>query len=136
MTRLPDLPKQLVFCSFVRTLVSLVLMSDSVRHQRYIGMALSSLISFFIVLTTSVTLNPMLRRRPNAISELRGWRIGLEQEPQSAKAFYGIIAPAFGLGLGMLFLPIDLIKALFWSAVLNGVIAVPLMVATMIVASS
>lgn len=36
----------------------------------------------------------------------------------------------------MLFLPIDPIKALFWSAVLNGVIAVPLMVATMIVVSS
>jgi Mn2+/Fe2+ NRAMP family transporter len=36
----------------------------------------------------------------------------------------------------MLFLPIDPIRALFWSAVLNGVIAVPLMVATMIVASS
>ena len=36
----------------------------------------------------------------------------------------------------MLFLPIDPIKALFWSAVLNGVIAVPLMVATMIVVSN
>lgn len=40
------------------------------------------------------------------------------------------------LGLLMLFLPIDPIKMLFWSAVLNGVIAVPLMVATMIVVSS
>ena len=71
-----------------------------------------------------------------AIGELRGWRIGLEQEPKDAKAFYGVITVAFGLGLVMLFLPIDPIKALFWSAVLNGVIAVPLMVATMIVASS
>lgn len=71
-----------------------------------------------------------------AIGELRGWRIGLEYRPANAKAFYGIIALGFVLGLGMLFLPIDPIKALFWSAVLNGVIAVPLMVATMIVASS
>ncbi len=71
-----------------------------------------------------------------AIGELRGWRIGLEQKPENAKAFYGVIALAFGLGLMMLFLPIDPIKALFWSAVLNGVIAVPLMVATMIVVSS
>jgi NRAMP (natural resistance-associated macrophage protein)-like metal ion transporter len=71
-----------------------------------------------------------------AIGELRGWRIGLEQKPQNAQPFYGAIALAFGLGLTMLFLPIDPIKALFWSAVLNGVIAVPLMVATMIVASS
>jgi Mn2+/Fe2+ NRAMP family transporter len=43
---------------------------------------------------------------------------------------------AFGLGLLMLFLPIDPIKALFWSAALNGVIAVPLMIATMIVVSN
>ena len=71
-----------------------------------------------------------------AIGELRGWRIGLEKKPQEARAFYGVIALAFLLGLTMIFLPIDPIKALFWSAVVNGVIAVPLMVATMIVASS
>jgi Mn2+/Fe2+ NRAMP family transporter len=71
-----------------------------------------------------------------AIGELRGWRIGLEQKPENAKAFYGVIALAFALGLLMLFLPIDPIKALFWSAVLNGVIAVPLMIATMIVVSN
>ena len=71
-----------------------------------------------------------------AVGELRGWRIGLEQKPENAKAFYGVIALAFGLGLLMLFLPIDPIKALIWSAVLNGVIAVPLMAVTMIVVSS
>jgi NRAMP (natural resistance-associated macrophage protein)-like metal ion transporter len=71
-----------------------------------------------------------------AIGELRGWRIGLERKPKEAKAFYGVIALAVGLGLLILFLPIDPIKALFWSAVLNGVIAVPLMVATMIVVSN
>jgi Mn2+/Fe2+ NRAMP family transporter len=71
-----------------------------------------------------------------AIGELRGWRIGLEQKPENAKAFYGVIAAALAMALFMLFLPIDPIKALFWSAVLNGIIAVPLMVATMIVVSS
>lgn len=71
-----------------------------------------------------------------AIGELRGWPIGLERRPAEAKAFYGAIALAMGLGLAMLALPVDPIKALFWSAVLNGVIAVPLMAATMIVASS
>ena len=71
-----------------------------------------------------------------AIGELRGWRIGLEQKPENAKLFYGVISLAMALGLLMLFLPIDPIKALFWSAVLNGVIAVPLMVATMLVVSS
>ena len=71
-----------------------------------------------------------------AIGELRGWRIGLEQKPTNAKAFYGTISLAMALGLLMLFLPVDPIKALFWSAVLNGLIAVPLMVATMLVVSS
>jgi Mn2+/Fe2+ NRAMP family transporter len=71
-----------------------------------------------------------------AIGELFGWRIGLEQRPRNAQAFYGTIALGFGLGLLMLFLPIDPIKALFWSAVLNGVIAVPLMVAMMIVVTN
>jgi NRAMP (natural resistance-associated macrophage protein)-like metal ion transporter len=71
-----------------------------------------------------------------AIGELRGWRIGLEQKPENAKAFYCVIALALALGTLMLFLPIDPIKALFRSAVINGLIAVPLMVATMIVVSS
>lgn len=71
-----------------------------------------------------------------AIGELRGWRIGLEQKPQNAKTFYGVIALALACGLLMLFLPIDPIKALFWSAVLNGVIAVPLMIGTMIVVTN
>jgi Mn2+/Fe2+ NRAMP family transporter len=48
-----------------------------------------------------------------AIGKWRGWRIGLEQKPKNAKAFYGVIALAFALGLLMLFLPIDPIKALF-----------------------
>ena len=46
-----------------------------------------------------------------AIGELRGWRIGLERKPQEASAFYGVLALAFLLGLTMLFLPIDPIKA-------------------------
>lgn len=71
-----------------------------------------------------------------AISELRGWRAGLEQKPQDAKCFYAVIVLSVLVGLGMLLLPIDPIKALFWSAVLNGVIAVPIMVAMMIVATS
>jgi Mn2+/Fe2+ NRAMP family transporter len=149
-----------------------------IRIDTYVGMGLSNLIAFFIILTTAMTLHeagisdittsaqaaealkpiagelaflmfslgiigtgllalPVLAgSAAYAIGELRGWRIGLEEKPRNAKAFYGVITLAMVLGLFMLFLPIDPIKALFWSAVLNGVIAVPLMVATMIVASS
>ena len=61
-----------------------------------------------------------------AVGELQGWRTGLEQEPGNAKAFYGVIALAYVAGLLMLFLPIDPIRALFWSAVLNGIAALAL----------
>ncbi len=94
------------------------------------------LFSLGIIGTGLIALPVLAGSAAYAVGELRGWRIGLEQKPDNAKAFYGVIALGFALGLGMLFLPIDPIKALFWSAVLNGVIAVPLMAATMIVASS
>ncbi len=71
-----------------------------------------------------------------AIGEIRGWRIGLEEKPKNARAFYGVIAGGYGIGMLFLVLPIDPMKALVWSAVLNGVIAVPLMGATMIIVSS
>lgn len=71
-----------------------------------------------------------------AVGEIRGWRIGLEEKPRNARAFYGVIAGGYGIGLLFLVLPIDPMKALVWSAVLNGVIAVPLMIATMIIVSS
>jgi NRAMP (natural resistance-associated macrophage protein)-like metal ion transporter len=70
-----------------------------------------------------------------AIAEARGWISGLELAPQKAAGFYGVIALSMLLGLGMLFSPLDPIKALFWSAVINGVAAVPIMIATMVVAS-
>ncbi len=70
-----------------------------------------------------------------AIGESRGWTIGLEKKPWEAVGFYSIIGLATILGLAVDYSPLDPIKALFWSAVLNGVIAVPIMVAMMIVAS-
>jgi Mn2+/Fe2+ NRAMP family transporter len=55
--------------------------------------------------------------------------------PRDAAPFYAVIAAAIVLGIAIDFTPLDPIKALFWSAVLNGVITVPIMVAMMIVAS-
>jgi Mn2+/Fe2+ NRAMP family transporter len=71
-----------------------------------------------------------------AIGELRGWPVGLERKPENARAFYAVIAAGMGIGLGIIFLPIDPIQALVWSAVLNGIIALPLLAGTMRVASS
>ena len=94
------------------------------------------LFSLGIIATGLLALPVLAGSAAYAIGELRGWRIGLEQKPTEAKAFYWTISLAMGLGLLMLFLPVDPIKALFWSAVLNGVIAVPLMIATMLVVSN
>ena len=70
-----------------------------------------------------------------AIGEARGWRASLDTMPWEAKGFYTVIFAAIALGLGIDYSPIDPIKALYWSAVLNGVIAVPMMAAMMVVAS-
>lgn len=70
-----------------------------------------------------------------AISESRSWTCGLEHKLNEAVGFYGVIGLATVLGVAVDYSPLDPIKALFWSAVLNGVIAVPIMAAMMIVAS-
>lgn len=70
-----------------------------------------------------------------AISESRGWKIGLEHPAREAVGFYSVIAVATVLGIVVDYSPLDPIKALFWSAVLNGVISVPIMAAMMVVAS-
>jgi Mn2+/Fe2+ NRAMP family transporter len=70
-----------------------------------------------------------------AISETSGWTSGLEKKWREAPAFYAVITLATLFGVAIDYAPIDPIKALFWSAVLNGVVAVPIMVATMLVAT-
>jgi NRAMP (natural resistance-associated macrophage protein)-like metal ion transporter len=62
-----------------------------------------------------------------AVAEAMRWPIGLGREPLKAKGFYGIVICATLLGAGVDFTDVDPIKALIWSAVLNGVIAVPIM---------
>jgi NRAMP (natural resistance-associated macrophage protein)-like metal ion transporter len=66
-----------------------------------------------------------------ALGEAMRWNVGLSQKPRSAKAFYGAIAVATLVGATLNFTPLDPIKALFWSAVINGVAAVPIMIMIM-----
>ncbi len=70
-----------------------------------------------------------------AVGEALGWRVGLSKRPERAPAFYGVIACATLVGAALNFTPLDPIKALFWSAVINGVAAVPIMVMIMLMAS-
>ncbi len=146
-----------------------------IRWDTLVGMGMSNLIAFFIILTTAVTLNaagktdiqtsvdaaaalqpvagrfafllfslgvigtgllaiPVLAGSAGyAVAEARGWVSGLERKPTSALGFYAVIALATGLGFALHDSPLDPIKALFWSAVLNGLISVPIMAAMMIV---
>jgi NRAMP (natural resistance-associated macrophage protein)-like metal ion transporter len=64
------------------------------------------------------------------------WENSLELKPAAAKKFYSIIAAATLLGVALCFTPIDPIKALYWSAVINGVISVPIMSVMMLMAAN
>jgi NRAMP (natural resistance-associated macrophage protein)-like metal ion transporter len=69
-----------------------------------------------------------------ATAEAFEWKRGLDLKLLEAREFYSIIALATLGGVLVDFTPIDPIKALFWSAVINGVIAVPIMVVMMLLA--
>ena len=71
-----------------------------------------------------------------AVGETHGWKTGLEYKPLQAARFYAIIAGATFIGVALDWSNLNPIQALFWSAVFNGVAAVPIMAAMMIVASS
>jgi len=148
-----------------------------IEWDTIVGMGVSNLIAFFIILTTAVTLHahgltdiqtseqaaaalrpvagefafvlfalgivgtgllgvPVLAGSVGyAVGELGGWTCGLEYKPREAVRFYAVIVVAVVLGLVVDYSGLDPIKALFWSAVINGVISVPIMAAMMVVAS-
>ncbi len=70
-----------------------------------------------------------------AAGELFAWPTGLEHPLREARGFYAVIVAAILLGIGVDLSPLDPIAALVWSAVINGVAVVPILVAMMIVAS-
>jgi Mn2+/Fe2+ NRAMP family transporter len=70
-----------------------------------------------------------------AVAEAMGWRFGLERRLAEAPGFYAVIAVSVLMGTGLQYSPISPMKALFWSAVINGVVAVPLMVLLIVIAS-
>ena len=70
-----------------------------------------------------------------ALSEAMGWSWGLERKATDARGFYGVIAGSVLVGLVIQYSPISPMKALVWSAVINGVVAVPLMVVIILLVS-
>ena len=151
-----------------------------IRFDTYVGMTLSNLIAFFIMLSAAVTLHahgitrietssqaaealrPIAGRltfalftlgivgtgllavpvlagsAAYAVGEALKWPTGLDRKPLDAKGFYGVLAAATLLGLAINFPAVQKhthlspIGALFWAAVVNGVVAVPIMVVMML----
>ncbi len=149
-----------------------------IRVDTYVGMALSNVVAFFIILTTAATLHAngttdvaTAAQAAQALAPLAGrgaaalfvcgiigtgllaipvlagsaayamgeglhWPASLEKKPRQAPGFYLTIIIATMAGTALNFLHIDPIKALFWAAVLNGLLAAPLMAVIMHMAGS
>ncbi|MCE9542579.1 MAG: divalent metal cation transporter [Verrucomicrobia bacterium] len=71
-----------------------------------------------------------------ALSEAMGWKWGLERKVRDARGFYAVIIISVLAALGIQYSPINPMKALIWSAVINGIVAVPLMAVIIILASN
>lgn len=85
------------------------------------------LFAFGIIGTGMLAIPVLAGSGAYALGETLKWRVGLDAKPLSAKLFYGTIAVATLAGVSLSFAPIDPIRMLFWSAVINGVVSVPLM---------
>jgi Mn2+/Fe2+ NRAMP family transporter len=70
-----------------------------------------------------------------ALCEAMDWKWGLERKATDARGFYGVIAISVLAGMIIQYSPISPMKALFWSAVINGVVAVPLMAVIILLVS-
>ena len=71
-----------------------------------------------------------------AVCEAFRWNEGLNKKPLQARAFYAVITGSTLIGMALAFTPIDPMKALYWSAVVNGVLAAPLMVIMLLIGSN
>jgi NRAMP (natural resistance-associated macrophage protein)-like metal ion transporter len=71
-----------------------------------------------------------------AIAEASAWRGSLEKKPHSARRFYGVLALAMMGGLAIDFAGLDAVKMMFWSAVVNGALAPPLILLVVLLTSN
>jgi NRAMP (natural resistance-associated macrophage protein)-like metal ion transporter len=94
-----------------------------------------TIFSIGIIGTGLLTVPVLAGSAAYALGEACEWPVGLTLKANRAKAFHGTIAVAFLVGALLNFTPLDPIKALFWSAVVNGVVAVPVMAMMMLLAT-
>lgn len=109
--------------------------ADAARALEPIAGHFASLIFALGIVGTGLLSIPVLAgSAAYAVGEALHWPVGLARKPRHAVAFYAVIALAGLLGIALNFTPINPIAALYWSAVINGVLAVPVMVLLMLIA--
>jgi NRAMP (natural resistance-associated macrophage protein)-like metal ion transporter len=96
------------------------------------GEAASLVFAFGIVGTGLLAVPVLAGSAAYAVGEARKWKVGLARKPRQAAAFYSILVLATGTGALLNFTSLDPIRALYWSAVINGVVAVPVMTVMML----
>ena len=88
------------------------------------------------ILATGLLAVPMLAgSAAYALGEGRRWPVGLARKTRDASAFYGCIVMAMMAGIAMNFAGIDPVRALIWSAVINGALSAPVLVLMMLIAA-
>jgi Mn2+/Fe2+ NRAMP family transporter len=111
--------------------------AEAAQALRSIAGSLAETIFALGVIGTGLLSVPVLAgSAAYAVGEARKWPTGLARQPMEAKAFYAVICIATIVGMIMNFTPIDPIRALYWSAVINGVVAVPVMAIMMWLAAT
>jgi NRAMP (natural resistance-associated macrophage protein)-like metal ion transporter len=100
------------------------------------GVFASLLFSLGVVGTGLLALPVLGGSAAYAVGEALRWPVGLERKARQAKAFYGVLAVATLIGLALNFIKVDPIKALVWSAIINGIAAAPVMCFMMLLASN
>ena len=71
-----------------------------------------------------------------AVAEAAAWRRGMDAQPHQARNFYMVIAASMLIGVALTFSPIDPIRLLLWSAVINGLLAPPLIVIVLVICNN
>ena len=113
--------------------VSIMITTAATLHAKGVTNIETSLIFTLGIIGTGLLAIPVLAgSAAYALAEGRRWPVGLARQPKEAWAFYLSLAVATLMSVGLNFTPINPIKALYWSAVINGVVAVPVMVILML----
>jgi NRAMP (natural resistance-associated macrophage protein)-like metal ion transporter len=111
--------------------------TDAAEALRPLAGDLSSILLAVGLIGSGVLAVPVLSgSAAYALSEAFGWKYGLDQNPGRAKQFYAVIAVATLVGVGIDYLGINPIDALFFTAVINGFVAPPLLVMIMLVSNN